>query len=39
LMTEIPEMAVEVMRELARRLEQTNLQLSDANRRLAEAEA
>jgi len=39
LMTEFPEMAVEVMRELARRLEQTNLQLSDANRRLAEAEA
>jgi CRP-like cAMP-binding protein len=39
LMTEFPEMAVEVMRELARRLEQTNLQLSDANRRLAAAEA
>jgi CRP-like cAMP-binding protein len=39
MMREFPEMAVEVMRELARRLEQTNRQLSDATRRLAEAQA
>jgi len=39
LMTEFPEMAVEVMRELARRLDKTNQQLADANRRLAEAQA
>lgn len=39
LMTEFPEMAVEVMRELARRLDKTNRQLADANRRLAEAQA
>ena len=37
MITEFPEMAVEIMRELARRLEQTNLQLTDANRRLAQA--
>jgi CRP-like cAMP-binding protein len=39
LMTEFPEMAVEVMRELARRLDKTNRQLADANRRLAQAQA
>ncbi len=38
LIAEFPEMAIEIMRELARRLEQTNLQLSDANRRLATVE-
>ncbi len=37
LITEFPAMAVEIMRELARRLEQTNLQLSEANRQLAKA--
>lgn len=37
LIAEFPEMAIEIMRELARRLEQTNRQLSDANRRLASA--
>ena len=38
LIAEFPEMAIEIMRELARRLEQTNLQLSEANRRLAKVE-
>ena len=37
LITEFPAMAIEIMRELARRLEQTNLQLSEANRQLAKA--
>ena len=37
LIAEFPEMAIEIMRELARRLEQTNRQLSEANRRLAQA--
>jgi len=31
---EFPTMAVEIMRELARRQEQSNLQLTEANRRL-----
>lgn len=39
LVKEFPEMAVEIMRELARRLEATNQQLTDANRRLKEANA
>ncbi len=39
LITEFPEMGIEIMRELARRLEQTNLQLSEANQRLAKASA
>jgi CRP/FNR family transcriptional regulator, cyclic AMP receptor protein len=39
LVTEFPEMAVEIMRELARRLEQTNQQLRDANQRVAELNA
>jgi len=38
LINEFPTMAVEIMRELARRQEQTNLQLSEANRRLRELE-
>ncbi len=37
LIAEFPDMAIEIMRELARRLEQTNLQLSEANRQLAKA--
>lgn len=37
LITEFPEMGIEIMRELARRLEQTNLQLSEVNQRLAKA--
>lgn len=37
MVAEFPEMAVEIMRELARRLEQTNLKLTEANRKLAEA--
>jgi CRP-like cAMP-binding protein len=37
LIAEFPDMAIEIMRELARRLEQTNLQLSEANRQLARA--
>jgi CRP-like cAMP-binding protein len=38
LVKEFPTMAVEIMRELARRLEQTNVQLTEANRRLHELE-
>ena len=34
LVNEFPTMAVEIMRELARRQEQSNLQLTEANRRL-----
>ena len=34
LVKEFPEMAVEIMRELGRRLEQTNAQLTEANRKL-----
>ncbi len=36
LVKEFPEMAVEIMRELASRLEQTNGQLAEANRKLQE---
>ncbi|MBL6951921.1 MAG: Crp/Fnr family transcriptional regulator [Alphaproteobacteria bacterium] len=39
LVNEFPTMAVEIMRELARRQEQSNLQLTEANRRLRELEA
>ncbi len=39
LIAEFPEMGIEIMRELARRLEQTNRQLSEANRRLAKTGA
>jgi CRP-like cAMP-binding protein len=39
LVNEFPTMAVEIMRELARRQEQTNIQLSAANQRLKELEA
>lgn len=38
LVNEFPTMAVEIMRELARRQEQTNIQLSAANQRLKELE-
>ncbi len=38
LVNEFPTMAVEIMRELARRQEQSNLQLTEANRRLRELE-
>ena len=38
LVMEFPSMAVEVMRELASRLEHGNMQLADANRRLRELE-
>ena len=37
LVKEFPEMAVEIMRELARRLEAMNVRLADANRKLAQA--
>lgn len=39
LVKEFPEMAVEIMRELARRLEAMNVRLADANRKLAQAKA
>jgi CRP/FNR family transcriptional regulator, cyclic AMP receptor protein len=39
LIKEFPEMAVEIMRELARRVEAMNAKLADANRRLSEAGA
>lgn len=39
LVNEFPTMAVEIMRELARRQEQTNIQLTAANQRLKELEA
>jgi CRP/FNR family cyclic AMP-dependent transcriptional regulator len=39
LVNEFPTMAVEIMRELARRQEQTNIQLTQANQRLKELEA
>jgi CRP-like cAMP-binding protein len=39
LVNEFPTMAVEIMRELARRQEQTNLQLTQANQRIKELEA
>ena len=39
LVTEFPEMAVEIMRELARRLDDMNQQLREANRRVAEMSA
>ena len=39
LVNEFPTMAVEIMRELARRQEQTNLQLTEANRRVRELES
>lgn len=38
LVNEFPTMAVEIMRELAKRQEQTNQQLTEANRRLRELE-
>ena len=38
-LNEFPTMAVEIMRELAHRQEQTNLQLTEANRRLRELES
>jgi CRP/FNR family cyclic AMP-dependent transcriptional regulator len=38
LVMEFPTMAVEVMRELAGRLEQANLQLAEANRKIRELE-
>jgi CRP-like cAMP-binding protein len=37
LVKEFPEMAVEIMRELARRVEAMNVRLAEANRKLAEA--
>jgi len=37
MVNEFPEMAVEIMRELARRVEDMNRQLREANRKLAEA--
>ena len=39
LVKEFPEMAVEIMRELARRVEAMNVRLADANRKLGEAGA
>jgi CRP-like cAMP-binding protein len=39
LVKEFPEMAVEIMRELARRVEAMNVRLADANRKLTEAGA
>lgn len=39
LVKEFPEMAVEIMRELARRLEAMNVRLADANRKLAQSGA
>ncbi len=36
LVTEFPTMAVEIMRDLASRLEQTNVQVAEANRKIAE---
>jgi CRP/FNR family transcriptional regulator, cyclic AMP receptor protein len=39
LVKEFPEMAVEIMRELARRLEAMNVRLAEANRKLAQAGA
>lgn len=39
LVTEFPSMAVEIMRELAMRVERTNAQLADANRRLSELDS
>ena len=39
LVNEFPTMAVEIMRELARRQEQSNLQLTRANQRIKELEA
>lgn len=39
LVKEFPEMAVEIMRELARRVEAMNVRLADANRKLAQAGA
>ena len=39
LVNEFPTMAVEIMRELARRQEQTNVQLTQANQRIKELEA
>jgi len=38
LVNEFPTMAVEIMRELARRQEQTNVQLTQANQRIKELE-
>jgi CRP-like cAMP-binding protein len=38
LVNEFPTMAVEMMRELARRLDSTNQQLSAANQRITEME-
>ena len=38
LINEFPTMAVEIMRELARRQDATNQQLTEANRRLRELE-
>jgi CRP-like cAMP-binding protein len=39
LVKEFPEMAVEIMRELARRVEAMNVRLAEANRKLQQAEA
>jgi CRP-like cAMP-binding protein len=39
LVKEFPEMAVEIMRELARRVEAMNVRLAEANRKLTEAGA
>lgn len=39
LVKEFPEMAVEIMRELARRVEAMNVRLAEANRKLAQAGA